>query len=84
MHVLHRPQLPRAIAVTLIAAALALVLTLALAAGVRDLGSTHGAVSATSVAPTLTSAGHRPAWVSSPFSPLLSAPVAAPWITARP
>jgi hypothetical protein len=39
MHALHHPRVSRAIAVTLTAAALAIVLTLAITSSVRDLGS---------------------------------------------
>jgi hypothetical protein len=40
MHALHRPDLLRAVTVTVIAAILAIVLTLALATSLNDLAST--------------------------------------------
>jgi hypothetical protein len=39
VHVLHRPHLPRAIAVTAIAAGLAIILTLAIAGRLSDVAS---------------------------------------------
>lgn len=84
MHVLHRPHLPRLITVTVLAAVMAIVLTLAVASGLSD----HGAVSAPSVAsrPAATvsvsatgqSSGPS-AFTRSPFSSLLTKPLALPW-----
>jgi hypothetical protein len=88
MHVLHRPHLPRAITVTLIAAMLAILLTLTLAGAVSDLGSAPS--KATS--PTPTAAVHASAswpgpstspFMRIPFSNLLTRPIPAPWSQDR-
>ncbi len=84
MHVLHRPDPLRAMAVTLIAAALAVVLTLALAASLSDLGSTQGPASTVSAARAPHTAATSPNWVTSPFSRLPSSPLAVPRNPAQP
>jgi hypothetical protein len=84
MHALHRPRLPRVIAVSLTAAVLAIVLTLAITSSVRDLGSAPASAgpAGPSATVSLSASGARPApspFTRSPFSSLLSAPVASPW-----
>ena len=84
MHALHRPLLPRAIAITTIAALLAIVLTLAIASGLSDRESVAGPATAPSVATaTQVPATHaRPSaspFTRSPFSSLLTVPVRPPW-----
>ncbi len=82
MHVLHRPHLPGAIAITLIAAVLAIVLTLALASGLSDHGFVAASPSRAAARPQVSAARPRPStspFTRSPFTSVLSAPVPAPW-----
>ena len=86
MHALRRPHLSRAVALTALAAMIAIVLTLAFASTLSDLTSSPaGAFSpspATHPSLTASAAGGRtitPAWTLSPFSSLLSTPIADPW-----
>ncbi|MDQ6731423.1 MAG: hypothetical protein M3022_14330 [Actinomycetota bacterium] len=87
MHVLHRPHLPRLISVSIAAAVLAIVISLALAASINPSSepsitgvfARQSAPAPTSVVPT-----HTPRWASRPFTSLLSQPLPAPWLTARP
>jgi hypothetical protein len=84
MHVLHRPYLSRAIVVTALAAVLAIILTLAIAAGLNDIAyaptqsSATSPVAATRTPATPSSASKSP-FMRSPFSSLLTAPVTPPW-----
>jgi hypothetical protein len=84
MHALPRLHLHRAATVTVIAAVLAIVLTLALAAGLNDLATTPTSFTAhrtpVATAPSVTSRG----WSLNPFGRLLSAPVSTPWTTLQP
>jgi hypothetical protein len=79
VHVLHRPHLPHAAAITAVCAALALALTLLLASTLDDLRSSSpsGSLAATpvSVHSTLT----EPGWNPSPFASLLRSPVPVSW-----
>ncbi len=84
MHALHRPHLARAIMVTVIAAVLAIVLTLVLATRLNDLASAPTPTGGAGKPPTLQAPAVNPAWALSPFKPLLSAPVAVPWTPAQP
>jgi hypothetical protein len=87
MHVLHRPHLPRLITVSIAAAVLAIVISLALATNLSNVSqpgdstsvSTHRAV------PAPTSALHTnaPRWASNPLASVLSQPLPQPWPTAR-
>jgi hypothetical protein len=78
MHALHRPHVLRVMMVTVIAAGLAIVLTLVLATGLNDLASTRASTGAETRPALQTSAtGHE--WNANPFAPLLSAPPAVPW-----
>ena len=88
MHVLHRPHLHRAIAVTLITALLSIVLTLAIASGLNDHGSVPGPATASgpAVAVQVSLAPPGPStspFRRSPFSNLLTAPVTQPWARSR-
>ena len=81
MHVLRRFHLGSAVAVTAIAAVLAIVLTLAIASGLSD----HAPAPAWPAAATRAQATTTPPGLSetpftrSPFSSLLTAPVKEPW-----
>ncbi len=79
MHALHRPHVSRPLMVTVIAAVLTIVLTLALAPRLNDLASTPtptGAAGPTTPVPAPTTS---PRWNLSPLAPLLSAPARIPW-----
>lgn len=84
MHVLHRPHLHRAIAVTAIAAALSIIFTLATAPGLSDLAFAPPRATAPSppagpqVSATRLGASTS-AFTRSPFSSLLTVPVTSPW-----
>ena len=84
MHALPRPHVHRGAPVTVIAALLAVALTLLLAAGLNDLATTptsftaHGTPVAAS--PSVTSHG----WALNPFGRLLGAPVSTPLTTVQP
>ena len=90
MHVAHFHP-PRAVAVTLIAAVLTIVVTLAIASRVNDTSSGSAASAGqrqpvSRLVPTLPWAGHSaptpastPAWLTSPFSPLLGRPTLPGW-----
>ena len=84
MHVLHRPHLPRLISVSIAAAILAIVISLALASSLNTISETADGPAVRTV-PALTSALHRtaPGWASSPFASLLSRPLPQPWLTAH-
>jgi hypothetical protein len=84
MHAVHRRHLPRAMAVTLIAAVLAIVLTLALAAPLNDLASQSASAGGAGAPTALHVSTTSPRWNLSPFAPLLSAPTPAPWAPAHP
>ena len=82
MHTLDRLHLPRVITVTVIAALLAIILTLPLATGLNDLAST-----ATSTGPASTplqASTTGTGWNRNPFAPLVSAPARLPWASAQP
>jgi hypothetical protein len=79
MHALHRPHVLRAMMVTLIAAVLAIVLTLALATSLNDLASTPAPAGAADTPYALPASATSHGWHMSPFAPLLSAPPAVPW-----
>jgi hypothetical protein len=82
MHVLHRPQIHRAIAVTLIAAALAIVLTLAIASRLSDQNLAPSSPSVAAAGVPASANGPRPEttpFMRSPFASLLITPVPEPW-----
>jgi hypothetical protein len=85
MHVLHRSHLPRLVSVSITAAILAIVISLALASSLSninqpsDITSTpahHAAAAPPSALQTI-----APRWVSDPFASLLSRPLPQPWLT---
>ena len=87
MHVLHRPHLPRLISVSIAAAILAIVISLALASSLSNINqpSNTAGTPAHRTTPGLSAALHptAPRWVSNPFASLLSRPLPQPWPTAR-
>ena len=83
MYALHRPHVSRPLMVTLIAAVLTIVLSLALSPRLDDLASTRPTGAAGSTAP-LSAPTATPRWNLSPFAPLLSAPARIPWAPADP
>ena len=87
MHVLHRPHLPRVTGVSIAAAILAIVISLALASSLSNLSQPNDTMGtpARHTAPALTGVLHTtaPRWVSNPFGSLLSRPLPRPWLTAR-
>jgi hypothetical protein len=82
MHALRHPHLPRAMTFTVIAAVLAIVLTLALAKGLNDLASPAAPTGASATSPLLRAPAAGPAWALRPFTEPFS-PVAVPWESAR-
>jgi hypothetical protein len=79
MHVLHRPNLPRAVTISTLAAVLTIALMLILATATGNLRSSpSGTPSPASSAPTAHHQAAAPAWHLNPFSPLLGTPVAGP------
>ena len=87
MHVLHRPHLARPVSVSIAAAILTVVISLALASSLSDISQPGGSasVSAHRAVPPPTSALHTnaPRWVRDPFASLLTRPLPQPWLTAR-
>ena len=87
MHVLHRPHLLRLISVTVIAAILAIAISLAFARSLDAVSqpSDNTSISAQNPAPVLatTVRTSAPRWASNPFASLLSRPLPQPWPTAQ-
>jgi hypothetical protein len=87
MHVLHRSHLPSLVSVSIAAAILAIVISLALASSLSNINQTgeNASISARHSAPaaprTLQTAAPR--WVSDPFASLLNRPLPQPWLTSR-
>ena len=79
MHVLHRPHLPRLISVSIAAAILAIVISLALASSLSNISQPANgtSLSAHRTASVLTGAPRAaaPGWASNPFASLLSRPL---------
>ena len=88
MHVLHRPHLPRLVSVSVAAAALAIVISLALVSSLSNINQPSNVTGgpAHHTTPGLSTALHTnaPRWVSNPFASLLSRPLPQAWLTARP
>ena len=88
MHVLHRPQLPRLISVSIAAAIVAIVISLALASSMSSVSQPGGAISVAipQAAPAQGSGlgTNLPRWASDPFARLISRQLPQPWLTARP
>jgi hypothetical protein len=87
MHVLHRPHLLRLISVTVLAAILAIAISLAFARSLSAVSqpSDNPSSSTRNAAPVpaTTAQTSAPRWASNPFASLLSRPLARPWPTAR-
>ena len=84
MHALHHhPHFLRAMMVTVIAAGLAIVLTLVLATSLNDLASTRASTGA-ETRPALQTSATSHEWNANPLSPFPSAPPALPWAPTRP
>lgn len=87
MHAVDRSHLPRLVSVSIAAAILTIVISLALASGVSsinqtgDNASTFVRHSASATPSTLQTAAPR--WVSDPFASLVSRPLPQPWFTPR-
>ncbi len=87
MHVLHRPHLPRLISVSIAAAVLAIVISLAFAASITNITQPANNTSVSARAPVLASSVVHtitPRWATDPFASLISQPAPLPWLTARP
>jgi hypothetical protein len=84
MHSLLRPHLRRPITITVVAAVLAIVLTLALATGLDALTSSHTPTGAAGAPPTVQAPAASPEWTLSPFRPLVSGRGALSWTPALP
>lgn len=84
MHALRRPDLPHVLVVTLVAAVLAIVLTLALAGSLSDLGSVHAPHANVSAASATHRAAGAPRWALHPFAHLGGGPVVEPWSSGSP
>ena len=79
MHVLHRPHLAHAAAITAVCAALAVVLTLLLAGTLNDFRSISASGSPTAAYASVRSTPTKSGWSMSPFTSLLRSPVLVPW-----
>lgn len=85
MHVLHRPHLPRAVTITMIAALLAIAITLILATAVRGLASSSSGSSALSASvPAVHNQTAATTWQLNPFTPVLRKQFVAPWTDHTP
>jgi hypothetical protein len=88
MHAVHRPHLPRLVSVTIVAAILAIVISLGLATSLSTISQPGDAIGtpAHHATPALTSTLHAsaPGWASNPFANLISRPLPPPWPAARP
>ncbi len=86
MHVLHRPHLPRLVSVSIAAAILAVVISLALASSLSNISQpgANSSMSAhrTATAPTSGLHPNAPRWASNPFASLISRLLPQPWLTA--
>lgn len=79
MHVLHRPDLPHAAAITAACAALAIVLTLLLVGTLNGFGSLSASFSPAAAPASVRATSTEPGWNLSPFTSLLRSPVPVPW-----
>ena len=79
MHVLHRPRVPHAAAITAAWAALALALALLLAGTLNDFGSISASGSPAAPPVSVRSTSTEPGWNLTPFTSLLRSPVPVPW-----
>ena len=79
MHVLRRPHLPHAAAITVADVALAVVLTLLFAGTLNDFGSISPSRSPAPARAGGRSTSTEPGWNLTPFTSLLRSPVRVPW-----
>jgi hypothetical protein len=79
VHVLHRPHLLHAAAITAACAALAIVLTLLLAGTLKDVTFTSAGGSSIPAPSRIQSTSTHAGWNLSPFMSLLRSPVRVPW-----
>jgi hypothetical protein len=84
MHALHRPYLPAALATTVTAAVLAIVLTLLTANTLSDVGAAPPSAAAPGPPAAVQASAARPGpstspFLRSPFTSLLTVPVSLPW-----
>jgi hypothetical protein len=88
MHVLHRPHLPRLISLSIVAALLAIAVSLALASGLNDISQPGNGTSMPAYHSPATPASALgtavPQWARHPFASLSSRPLPLPWQTGRP
>jgi hypothetical protein len=77
VHVLHRPRLPHAAAITAGCAALALALLLA--GTLNDFGSVPASGSPAAAPLSVRATSTEPGWNRGPFTSLLRSPVRVPW-----
>jgi hypothetical protein len=89
MHVLHRPHLPRLTSASLAAAVIAIVISLAFAAGTSNISQPANGMSVSAHRTGPAPSGSvlqttMPPWVSDPLASLVSWPLPQPWLTARP
>ena len=87
MHVLHRPHLPRLISVSIAAAILAIVISLALASSLSNISQPANGTSMsahrTDPAPTDALQTTAPGWANNPSASPLSRQLPQTWLTAR-
>jgi hypothetical protein len=87
MQALHRPHLPRLVNVSVAAAILAIVISLALVSSLSNISQSNDNTGTPlrSTAPALTGARQTnvPRWLSNPFASLLGRPLPRPWLSAR-
>jgi hypothetical protein len=79
VHVLHRPRLPHAAAITAACAVVALALTLLLAGTLNDLQSSSASGSPAAAPLSVRATSTEPGWNRGPFTSLLRSPVRVPW-----
>jgi hypothetical protein len=79
VHVLHRPHLNHAAAITAACAALAVVLTLLLAGTLSDFGSSSASGSPAAAPTSVRWTSTEPEWNVNPFTSLLRSPVPVAW-----
>jgi hypothetical protein len=82
MHVLHRPHLPRLVSITIVAAVLAIAISLALASALSNISQPRGNAAARHTAPAPTGLRHTTASreMSNPFANPLNRPLSPlPW-----
>jgi hypothetical protein len=80
MHVLHRPHLPRLISITIVAAVLAIAISLALASALSNINQPRDPARHTAPAPAGPRHATAPREMSNPFVNPLNRPLSSlPW-----